>query len=81
MSNAHDMRDSLDALSVNIAWQQMVVELRERQDAIIRALVAETTAPDERDHLATEYRMIQTFVEWPAEYRSELDGLIREGRE
>jgi hypothetical protein len=79
--SAHDMRDALDALSLNMAWKQMVGELRERQEAIIRSLVAETTPADERDHFATEYRMIETFIGWPDEYRQELNGAIEMGRE
>lgn len=75
------MRDALDALSLNMAWKHMVGELRERQEAIVRSLVAETTPSDERDHFATEYRMIETFIRWPDEYRQEVDGYIQSGRE
>lgn len=73
------MRDALDALALNIAWAKMVEELHERQEAIVRSLVAETTPPEEREHFATEYRMIERFISWPGEYRDELDGIIREG--
>lgn len=77
--SVHDMRDSLDALALNLAWVKMVEELRERQEAIVRSLVAETTPPEEREHFATEYRMIERFISWPDEYREELEGIIREG--
>lgn len=73
------MRDALDALALNMAWQKMVEELRERQEAIVRSLVAETTPPDEREHFATEYRMIERFIAWPDEYRSEVSGIIEAG--
>lgn len=77
--SVHDMRDALDALALNIAWTKMVEELRERQEAIVRSLVAETTPPDEREHFATEYRMIERFIRWPDEYRDELTGIISAG--
>lgn len=75
------MRDALDALSLNMAWVKMVEELRERQEAIVRSLVAETTPPDEREHFATEYRMIERFIAWPDEYRAEVSGVIEAGYE
>lgn len=73
------MRDALDALALNMAWQKMVEELRERQEAIVRSLVAETTPPEEREHFATEYRMIERFIAWPDEYRAEVAGVIEAG--
>ena len=73
------MRDALDALALNMAWQKMVEELRERQQAIVRSLVAETTPADEREHFATEYRMIERFIAWPDEYRDEVTGVIEAG--
>lgn len=73
------MRDALDALALNMAWQKMVEELRERQEAIVRSLVAETTPPEEREHFATEYRMIERFIAWPDEYRAEVSGVIEAG--
>jgi hypothetical protein len=77
--SAHDMRDALDALSVNAAWQKMVSELRERQEAIIRGLVHEQTPADEREHLATEYRLIESFIGWPSDYRQDVDNAIDAG--
>jgi hypothetical protein len=73
------MRDALDALALNMAWQKMVEELHERQQAIVRSLVAETTPADEREHFATEYRMIELFIAWPNEYRDEVTGVIEAG--
>lgn len=75
MISPYDMRDALDGLSVNIAWQHMVTELRRQQDAIVRSMVAETTSPDERARLATEYRAIETFISWPDQFRQELEGM------
>lgn len=72
--SVYDRIDALDALTANVAWREMVDELNERKEMIVRALVAETTPPDERDHLATEYRLIETFIAWPGEYRRELEG-------
>lgn len=75
MSDIYDRRDALDALVVNVAWQQMVAEMRERQEAIVRSIVAEQTTAAERDHLAVEYRMIETFIDWPNDYRLALEGV------
>lgn len=74
MSDIYDRRDALDALVVNVAWQQMVAEMRERQEAIVRSMVAEQSTAAERDHLAVEYRMIETFIDWPNDYRMALEG-------
>jgi hypothetical protein len=73
------MRDALDALAMNLAWKRMVEELRERQEAIVRALVAETTPQDEREHLATEYRAIDTFIGWPDDFRRDVDAALDAG--
>jgi hypothetical protein len=75
LSDIYDRRDALDALVVNVAWQQMVAEMRERQEAIVRSMVSEQSTDAERSHLAVEYRMIETFIAWPNDYRQALEGV------
>ena len=59
---------------MNEAWREMVSELRGKQQALIRAMVSEGTSPGEREQMATEYRLIESFVGWPDAYRMLLEG-------